>query len=227
MAGVDLPQLNGGDDMLAQPTRRRLFALLSDLGGSASTDELAQRLALHPNGVRTHLQRMRDGGLIIHRRVARPRGRPRDEWAIAPTAQPGGEAPHAYRALAVWLARTIPATRPRLREIEAAGREIGQKLVPGHATAPAQTIGDHLAALGFQPQMGPGPPGRLHCRLGNCPYRDSVRENQDVVCTLHRGITRGLLDRLAPGATLERFVPHDPDEAGCEIDIEGLAPPSG
>jgi hypothetical protein len=53
--------------------------------------------------------------------------------------------------------------------------------------------------------------------------RDSVRENQDVVCTLHRGLTRGLLDRLAPTATLERFVPHDPDRAGCEIDIGGLA----
>jgi predicted ArsR family transcriptional regulator len=209
--------------MLAQPTRRRLFALLSDLGGSASTDELAQRLAMHPNGVRTHLQRMRDGGLIIHRRVAGPRGRPRDEWAIAATARPGGEAPHAYRALAVWLARTIPPIPSRLREIEAAGREIGHQLAPGHATTPAQAIGDQLTALGFQPQVGPAPPGRWHCRLGNCPYRDSARENQAVVCTLHRGITRGLLDRLAPGATLERFVPHDPDEAACEIEIEGLA----
>jgi len=209
------------DDVLAQSTRRRLFALLSDLGGSASTDDLAERLALHPNGVRTHLQRMRDAGLLLHRRVPRPRGRPRDEWAIAPTARPGGDPPHAYGALARWLARTIPATPARLREVEAAGREIGQELASAPATTPEQAIGDLLAALGFQPEIDRAH-DRLSCRLGNCPYRDSVRENQDVICTLHRGLTRGLLDQLAPTATLARFVPHDPDRAGCEIDIEGL-----
>jgi len=54
-----------------------------------------------------------------------------------------------------------------------------------------------------------------------------VRENQDVVCSLHRGLTLGLLDRIAPAARLTRFVPHDPDRAGCEIDIEGLAAVAG
>jgi predicted ArsR family transcriptional regulator len=80
-----------------------------------------------------------------------------------------------------------------------------------------------LAAHGFQPRIDVHPRGRLSCRLGNCPYRDSVHENQDVVCTLHRGLTRGLLDQIAPSARLVSFVPHDPDRAGCEIEIEGLA----
>ena len=212
--------------MLAQPTRRRLFALLTELGGAAFTDELADRLALHPNGVRTHLQRMRDAGVVNHRRVSRPRGRPRDEWAIAPDVRPGGDAPHAYGALARWLARAIPPTPARLREVEAAGRQIGQELAPRAAASPEQAIGDALAALGFQPKIDLQPEGRLACRLGNCPYRDSVRQNQDVVCSLHRGMTRGLLDQLAPAATLARFVPHDPDRAGCEIDIDGLTPAS-
>src|SRR5689334_651642 len=118
MTPIDLPNLHGGADPLAQPTRRRLFALLADLGGSATTDELAGRLSLHPNGVRTHLQRMRDAGLLIHRRVSQPRGRPRDEWAIAPTARPGGDPPEAYGALAGWLAGSIPTTHARLREVE-------------------------------------------------------------------------------------------------------------
>jgi predicted ArsR family transcriptional regulator len=208
--------------VLAQPTRRRLFHLLSRLGGSASTADLAARLGLHPNGVRTHLGRLRDAGLVIQRRVPLPRGRPRDEWAIAPGAQPGGDPPHAYAALARWLARAIPPTPARLREVEAAGREIGEDLALGATTAPEQAIGDVLAALGFHPRIDLHPDGRLSCRLGNCPYRDSVRENQDVVCTLHRGLTRGLLDQVAPSARLARFVPHDPDRAGCEIKIEGF-----
>jgi hypothetical protein len=39
---------------------------------------------------------------------------------------------------------------------------------------------------------------------------------------LHRGLTRGLLDQVAPAGRLVRFVPHDPDTAGCEIEIVGL-----
>jgi predicted ArsR family transcriptional regulator len=213
--------------MLAQPTRRRLFALLAELGGSTSTDELAERLAMHPNGVRTHLRRMQDAGLVIRRRVARPRGRPRDEWALSPTARPGGDPPKAYGALARWLARTIPPTPARLREVEATGREIGREIARTPSTSPAHAIEDVLTALGFQPRIDRRPEGRLSCRLDNCPYRDSVRENHDVICILHRGLTRGLLDRIAPTATLARFVPHDPDHAGCEIDIDGLAPAAG
>jgi predicted ArsR family transcriptional regulator len=164
---------------------------------------------------------MHDAGLLVRRRVALPRGRPRAEWAIAPAARPGGDPPQAYTNVARWLARTIPATPARLREVEATGREIGRELGAGAAGPPAQVLDDVLAALGFQPDAESSN-GRFSCRLGNCPYRESVRANQDVVCTLHRGITRGLLDRVAPAATLTRFAPHDPLHAGCEIDVEGL-----
>jgi predicted ArsR family transcriptional regulator len=225
MAGVDLPNGHGGDDVLAQPTRRRLFGLLADVGGAASTDELAARLGLHPNGVRTHLQRMRDAGLLVHRRVGGPRGRPRDEWAVSPTARPAGEDPHGYNVLARWLARTIPATPERLHEVEATGREIGRELATGAGAPPGQAVLDVFAALGFHPHELAAPAGALSCRLDNCPYRDAVRENQDVVCTLHRGLTGGLLEVLAPDATLTRFVPHDPDRAGCEVDALIPGPP--
>jgi len=43
-----------------------------------------------------------------------------------------------------------------------------------------------------------------------------------VVCTLHRGLTRGLLDVLEPKAKLVGFVPRDPDEAGCLVELLGV-----
>ena len=82
-------------------------------------------------------------------------------------------------------------------------------------------MGRAFTALGFAPQREPAPAG-VAFRLGNCPYRDAVRENQPVVCALHRGLTRGLLDQLAPAARLTRFVPEDPDRAGCLIEVEGF-----
>ena len=82
---------------------------------------------------------------------------------------------------------------------------------------------DALTALGFAPQPEPDAPERARFVLGNCPYRDAVRENPQAVCTLHRGITRGLLDRLDPTATLAGFVAKDPDSAGCLIELAGIS----
>jgi predicted ArsR family transcriptional regulator len=81
-----------------------------------------------------------------------------------------------------------------------------------------------LTALGFQPRAQARTDKHLTICLRNCPYRDAVRENQPVICTLHRGITRGLLDVLDPNAKLAGFVPHDPDEAGCLIELRRLTP---
>jgi predicted ArsR family transcriptional regulator len=206
---------------LAQPTRARLFALLGELEGPVATGELAQRLELHPNGVRKHMERLADAGLVVRDRSRKRRGRPRDEWSIAPDATPGGEGAQAYRQLGRWLARAIPARKKRLRDVEEAGRAIGRELAPTEAGAPEAALATVLTGLGFQPSVW-DKKGKLACTLGHCPYRDAVKENRDVVCTLHRGLTRGLLDAIAPEAELATFVPHDPDTAGCLIEVTGL-----
>jgi predicted ArsR family transcriptional regulator len=213
----------GPGDVLAQPTRARLFARLSRLGRPAGTDELAAELGLHPSGVRVHLDRLETAGLVTRERAPQPRGRPRDSWLVASDALPGGEPPDAYRQLARWLARSTPPRPGRLREVERAGRELGRELPSSEAGSDAEeAMGRALTGLGFAPQRERIKPGRVVFRLGNCPYRDAVRENQPVVCALHRGLTRGLLDELEPFAVLRRFVPEDPDRAGCVIEVEGF-----
>ena len=217
---MDLPT-GAGHDVLAQPTRARLFTLLDELKRPASTDELAEQLGLHPNGVRVHLERLHDAELVVRTRSRRPRGRPRDEWSIAPGAQPGGDPPHAYADLVRWLARAIPVRRSRLRDVESAGREIGRELAPTTAVSADVAMRSVLSALGFEPELQ-AKEGTLACTLGNCPYRDAVRENQEVICTLHRGMTQGLLDVIEPKARMTSFVPRDPDTAGCLIEVRGL-----
>src|ERR1039458_10363960 len=130
---MDAPLAIDPEDLLAQPTRARLFALLDELKRAAGTVELAERLDLHPNGVRLPLERMEEAGLVARERARQARGRPRDAWTIAPGARPGGEPPTAYRDLGRWLARAIPAQPGRLRDVEAAGREIGRELAPRNA----------------------------------------------------------------------------------------------
>jgi predicted ArsR family transcriptional regulator len=220
---MDLPFAVSPGDTLAQPTRAGLFSLLGELKRPAGTVELAERLALHPNGVRVHLERMEDAGLVARSRAPQARGRPRDAWTIAPDARPGGAPPSAYADLGRWLARAISPRPGRLRDVEATGRDIGRELAPRCVDFDGvEAFEASLIALGCQPHAEPGSGERMTYRLGNCPYRDAVRENQEAVCTLHRGITRGLLDVLQPQAKLAGFVPRDPDAAGCLIELTGV-----
>ena len=222
---IDLPPVADPDDPLSQPTRARLFALLSQLKRPAGTAELAERLKLHPNGVRLHLERLEQEGLIERARGHIHRGRPPDVWRIAPDARPVGDRPRAYRDLGRWLARALGARSAGLRGIENTGRQIGRELAPIVADTSTDALETTLTSLGFQPTVAHRDGQRLTFCLRNCPYSEAVRENQRAVCTLHKGITRGLLDVLAPEARLAAFVPHDPDEAGCVIDLRGIAEP--
>ena len=213
---MDVPTTSA--DVLSQPTRARLFALLEQLARPAGTDELARALGLNSNGVRTHLERLREAGLIERERERRGRGRPRDTWSISPDAGPGGAAPTGYLDLGRWLTRAVAARK----SVESIGRQIGHELagadVPG---AEEPLLYARLVAMGFQPRRHVETDQTLTYELANCPYRDAVGEHQAVVCGLHHGLTEGLVDALSPQTELAAFVPKDPYAAGCLITLRG------
>lgn len=220
---MDIPPVTEPGDALGQPTRARLFALLTDLRRAAGTMELAERLDLHPNGVRVHLERLEEAGLVARSRAPQRRGRPRDAWIIAPGARPGGAAPRAYGDLGRWLARALPSRANARPDVEAVGRAIGRELAPRDAAPGVDPMTTTLSALGFRPTVGTDARGRRTYCLGNCPYRDAVLQNPDVICTLHRGITHGLVEVLDPQVQVADFVPRHPDTAGCRIELAAVA----
>src|SRR4051794_6041411 len=125
---MDVPEV-AQDDVLAAPTRARLFAALAGLRHPAATNELAQLVQRHPNTVRVALQRMQAAGLVECRTVAQKRGRPRHAWAIVPDARPGGAPPQAHSDLSRWLARAMRRGHT-IASVEAEGRDIGHELAP-------------------------------------------------------------------------------------------------
>lgn len=220
MEAVDVRSRPG--DVLSQPTRARLFALLAELRRPAPTDELAERLELHPNGVRLHLEQLHTAGLVTRERERRERGRPRDRWTIAPGAMPGGERPTAYAELSRWLVQAMATGRSRAADVEESARAIGRNIAPDPGGEPAEPLlHDALSAMGFQPRRHAAGDSELTYCLGNCPYRAAVREQPKIVCALHRGMTIGLLERLAPDTEVTDFVAGDPDEGGCLITVKG------
>lgn len=213
---------NTADDVLNQPTRARLFALLSSLKRAASTEELAKTLELHPNGVRQHLENLAEAGLVVREKENVGRGRPRDVWAIDSDAKPGGSAPTGYAELSRWLIKAIDGGPVDPRRIEQRGHAIGVGLADegGHAD-PETRFFDALSAMGFNPSRRPGKGDEMTYCLENCPYREAALEQQSVVCALHKGITSGILSSIDPETRMTRFVIKDPVKAGCEVGVQG------
>jgi predicted ArsR family transcriptional regulator len=214
---MDVPQ-PPEHELLAEPVRARLVRALAELAAGDDTGAGRHRPPASEHRA-VQLARLAAAGLIESRTVAQARGRPRHQWAIAAEARPAGHAPQAYGQLAEWLARALARTG-RTADVEEGGprdraRDRARRAGP-------DAMSDALAALGFAPRAEPLP-GGVRYVLGNCPYRDAVAQNQALVCNLHRGMTAGLLDRLDPAARLSAFVPKDPYEAGCLIEISATS----
>ena len=203
-------------------TEARIVELLRVADEPLDTATIAERLGMHPNGVRTQLQRLGRSGLVESDTAHGAVGRPRILWRVTPQAIAEADLPHTGWAMARSLARAIPATPARLREVEAAGVDLGLELAAdigaAGGTEGQDPLGRALAALGFAPRRHfDGAITRYELR--RCPYAEAVRENPAVVCTLHRGVVQGVLKSLGSDAALTGFVPRPPDVAGCIVEV--------
>lgn len=206
------------------------MALLRRSGAPLGVADIASRLQLHPNGVRTHLRRLEARRLVRSHSAQGSVGRPRMLWAVTPRAVAEADLPHTGWAMARSLARAIPATPARLREVEQAGVTLGFEMVDeiGEGAlrgSGGDAVGQALGALGFAPvRQEDGAITRY--QLQTCPYAEAVRENPAVVCTLHKGVVRGVLERLRPGAELTGFTVRPPEIAGCIVEVQGPEAPT-
>ena len=143
-------------------------------------------------------------------------------WSITPQAMAEADLPHTGWAMARSLARAIPATPARLKEVEEAGVALGPELVDEHRSGALAGGADAVGQRARRTRLRAAPPGDdavTRYELQACPYAEAVRENPAVVCTLHRGVVRGVLERLRPGRGAHGFAPRPPDIAGCIVEV--------
>jgi predicted ArsR family transcriptional regulator len=217
------------------------FAIYQELGRSAaplSASDLAERLSLHPNTVRPHLDRMREAGLVevepIHRGTV---GRPQLRYSLAPGAPGLGFDPPAHTLLAGLLAALAEqlggdgldaANLGRRWGTDAAGRRQSGR---GCLTA----LVAELDRLGFDPvesELGGGGAQTRRVRVDflHCPFRELAEAYPEMVCSLHRGIVEGVVGNSArtgqPAGMVEDFrtlVDRDP----CCVTVSVRYPETG
>jgi predicted ArsR family transcriptional regulator len=194
-------------------SRADVLDMLRAADGPLGVREVAQRMGLHPNTARFHLEALAEAGLAVRETEGRETpGRPRVGYRAVADG-PGGR--RRYRLLAEMLTTLIAGTMPEPgKAAEEAGREWGAYL--SEQPPPYQRLSDAVAVakltaimeeLGFSPQAETDADGQHRLCLRQCPFREVAQHHQDVICSLHLGLMRGALARMRAPVTAERLDP--------------------
>ncbi|MFJ4525832.1 helix-turn-helix transcriptional regulator [Streptomyces sp. NPDC088810] len=210
------------------PRRREVLEVLRTAPAPLGVAEAAERMGLHPNTVRFHLDALVTDGLVERRAEASSGpGRPRTVYTPRPGMDRGGL--RDYRLLARMLLSRWTAADPAEARAEAmeTGRAWGRFLVdplpPDEPPTPERSTAALFAlldGLGFAPQPdgGGGPPERI--RLRHCPFLELAEERSGVVCPLHLGLMQGALARLDAPLTVTALEPFAEPDA-CVAHLTG------
>jgi predicted ArsR family transcriptional regulator len=208
---------------LGDNTRYAIYLELARSPRPLATAEVADTLALHPNTVRPHLERMRDVGLLEVTVDAQGTvGRPQHRYSLAADAPALGFEPPAFPVLARMLLRMAATAGLPTGDAVEAGREQGALAAarPDRQGACAAALGDELAALGFDPASMEDESGTT-IAFTRCPFRELAEANPELVCGLHRGLVEGFVDANGGGVVVDF---HDlADRTPCQVEIAPVA----
>ena len=212
---------------LADETRYAMYHELATSTQPLTAAELADRLGLHANTVRLHLERMREAGLVdvepVHRGTV---GRPQHVYALASGAPGISFDPPSHALLAGLLASLAERVGAVGVDAEAIGESWGHDVAKRtRARSCVSALAGELERLGFDPAAEVDDDDVTISFL-HCPFRELAEAYPELVCNLHRGITEGVVEG-AGGGTVERFQTlYDRDHCSVVVraDYPGRSP---
>jgi predicted ArsR family transcriptional regulator len=201
--------------------RTHIIQILRDTREPLTVDQIADRVGIHVNTARFHLESLVDAGLATRETQARDTpGRPKVGY-LGTLPNQTHERAQGYRLLAEILTTAVAQSGAESGEwMYRVGAEWGKylttRLAPFEEIDESEIAGrlvDKLDALWFAPDLQVGDPPRLV--LHNCPFIEPARRFPGIVCQLHAGMINGSLEEMHSSQRLIKICPQVSDHY-CE-----------
>ncbi|MCU7730320.1 helix-turn-helix domain-containing protein [Actinoplanes sp. KI2] len=204
-------------DRQASRRRGQVLRLLRIADRPMAIAEIAQRLGIHVNTARFHLETLVSNGQVERTTAdSGSPGRPPQLFQAVRRMDPMGT--RHFRVLAEVLAGAIDTDADPGDRILRAGQQWGLRQAstaagPGKASGPAEPV-DRLMRLldelGFAPERDDSDGRRVGLR--QCPFLELAVSRSDVVCPAHLGLMQGAMQAWESPITVERLHPFvEPD----------------
>jgi predicted ArsR family transcriptional regulator len=207
---------------LGDETRYAMYEELARSTAALSANDLAERLGIHANTVRLHLERLREVGLVdveaVHRGTV---GRPQHLYFLSAGAPGLGFDPPAHALLAGLLAALAERVGADSAEATETGRvwgaEAGRR---ARSQSCLRALEGELGRLGFEPALEvdvPATSGTARIEFLHCPFRELAEAYPELVCNLHRGLCEGVVDSVGGGRVEEFSTLYDAEP--CHVTV--------
>jgi predicted ArsR family transcriptional regulator len=198
-------------------TKQEILGLLARHEWSAQ--QLSDRLAMTPAGIRQHLATLEAQGLVTHRKQGGEPNRPTYLYRLSETGK--ATFPKRYDLLAATLVRTAKGDLgpdATLRLLEHTGSQVASHVTPTGTdlvtrTHDALTYLDSTVAC--RGDISTDSTGALRVVLYQCPFQAVSKEHPEVCPAFFRGFFGTLL-----GARSVSCTPVSHGQACCEISME-------
>ncbi len=177
---------------LAHASRFQVLSVVRDHPG-ASLSEISERTGLHPNTLRDHARVLVDEGLIRTEVEHRPsRGRPRNVYFPVDAATENEVAQHR-----VDEAKRHGDLLRQITPIDTGGLD-------AESLHQLDALYEHLDDVGLQPEMDEG---SMSIDIRPCQFHAIIQDYKEVVCRVHEGLIRDVLDRAGGPIAMDRLLP--------------------
>lgn len=209
---------------LGDETRFALYRELATSTAALSAHDLADRLGLHANTVRLHLERLREAGLVdaepVHRGTV---GRPQHLYFLAGGAPSLGFDPPAHALLAGLLAALAERVGAGIDDAADTGHAWGVEAAKRtRSRSCVKALEGELGRLGFEPAIEAADgeyEGADRIHFLHCPFRELAEAYPELVCNLHRGLCEGVVDQVGEGRVEEFATLYDHEPCHVTVSV--------
>lgn len=207
--------------VFSSSTRSHIFEIISRAKTPIEVAELTQILSLNHNAIRQHLNKLKDSGLVLEKKVSKSkRGRPKFVYMLSAEGESIFHQQEAYVNLSIGLLNILSSQRSPAD----VGRDIGVLIAEkrskeqDYSSDPVGYISQEMARQGFHPVVRKDLTTGF-IELQHCPLELAAVTDSRTVCQYHLGIAQGLAQTIG-GIKIDYLDPKDPSQAGCILKVE-------